>query len=195
MNGLVPLIVQIAMGIGLAACAGLRAFLPLFVVSVAVKLELVPVWERFEWLGSWPTLIVFGVAVVTELLSDKIPLVDNVLDVVQGVVKPAAGALLAVAVLTELSPLEATVLGIMAGASTAGAVHVAKAKVRLFSSTATAGFGNPVLSVGEDVAALGGSVAALAFPFFLAGIVIATLILLYLAIRRFRLRAARLERS
>ena len=45
------LIVQIAMGVGLAACAGLRAFLPLLVVGVAGKFELVPLSESFEWLA------------------------------------------------------------------------------------------------------------------------------------------------
>jgi uncharacterized membrane protein len=195
MDQIAPLVWQVAMGVGLAACAGLRAFLPLLIVSIAGKLELVPLADRFEWLGTWPAIIVFGVAVVAELLADKIPLVDNVLDLIQGVVKPTAGALLAVCVISELSPLEATVLGIIAGASTAGAVHVAKAKVRLFSSTTTAGLGNPILSVGEDAAALGGSVVALAFPFLLAGAVVAGLILLYLGIRKFRMRAARLNRS
>lgn len=185
------LTLQIAMGIGLAACAGLRAFLPPFVVSLAGKMEWVPLADRFDWLASWPAVTVFGVAVAAEFLADKIPVVDHTLDLLEGWLKPIAGALLAVVVLTEMSPLEATVLGIMAGASTAGAVHVAKAKLRLVSSALTAGLGNPVLSLGEDAVALTGSILSLVFPLLLAGVVIVSTMLVYVVFWRSRVRAAR----
>jgi len=191
MEVLGALTLQIAMGVGLAACAGLRAFLPLFVVSLAGKLEWVPLADRFEWLASWPAVTVFGAAVVAELLADKIPLVDHVLDALEGWLKPIAGALLAVVVLTEMAPLEATVLGVMAGASTAGAVHVAKAKLRLASSALTAGIGNPFLSLGEDVVALVGSILSIAFPLLIAGVVVVFMLLFYLVFRRYLARAAR----
>lgn len=193
MEGSATLAFQIATGIALAACAGLRAFLPLFLVAVASKLGWVPVSGPFQWLSTWPAVLVFGVAVVTEVLADKVPLLDNLLDIAQSVVKPAAGALLAMSVLTDLDPMRSTVLGIISGGGTAGVVHLAKAKVRLFSSTTTAGLGNPFLSVGEDLLSFGGTVIALVVPFLLLAIVAAGLLLLALAIRRFRLRAARLR--
>ena len=176
---------QVAMGIGLAACAGLRAFLPLLVVSVAGKLGWVPLSDRFEWLATWPAVVVFGVAVVAELLSDKIPLIDNLLDTLQVWVKPIAGALLAIAVLTELEPLPATALGIMAGASSAGLVHVVKAKVRLLSSALTTGLGNPILSVIEDAVALVGSVLSIVVPFLIVALVALALLGVVFAVRRF----------
>jgi uncharacterized membrane protein len=193
MEDLGPLALQIAMGIGLAACAGLRAFLPLFVVSVAAKAGYLPLAERFDWMGTWPALIIFGVAVAVELLADKIPIVDNALDVVQGIVKPAAGAMLAVAVLTELEPLHAVVLGIIAGGSAAGLVQLVKAKVRLVSSTLTAGLGNPFLSLIEDLIAILGSIVAVIVPFVLLTIAAVFLVFFFLAIRRFRRRADRLR--
>ena len=185
---------QLAMGIALAACAGLRAFLPLFVVGVAGKLGWVQLGASFEWLASWPALVVLGVAVVTEVLSDKIPLVDHLLDLVGGFIKPAAGAMLAASVLTQLTPLQSAVVGIVAGGSSAGVVHLAKAKVRLFSSITTAGLGNPFLSFGEDIASLVGSVIAILVPVLLLLMLLATLVVLFILRRRFRLRAARLGR-
>jgi uncharacterized membrane protein len=182
---------QVAMGIGLAACAGLRAFLPLLVVSVAGKLGWVPLSDRFEWLASWPAIVVFGVAVVTELLSDKIPLIDNLLDTVQVWVKPIAGALLAVAVLTELEPLPATALGIMAGASSAGIVHIVKAKVRLLSSALTTGLGNPILSVIEDAVALVGSILSVVVPFLIVALLALAIVGVVFAVRRFTPRTTR----
>ena len=80
-------LIHLSMGIGLAACAGLRAFLPLFVVALAGKLEFLTLSDSFSWLAGWPALIVFGAAVVAEVLSDKFPIVDNLLDSVQIFVK------------------------------------------------------------------------------------------------------------
>ena len=157
-------LIHVSMGIGLAACAGLRAFLPLFVVALAGRLELVTLSDSFAWLASWPALIVFGAAVVVEVLSDKFPIVDNFLDSVQVFVKPIAGALVAATVVEAWAPLYVTVVAIIGGGSAAGLVHVAKAKVRLVSSATTAGLGNPVLSVSEDVGALAGSVVSLVVP-------------------------------
>jgi hypothetical protein len=126
------LALQVATGIGLAACAGLRAFLPLLVVGAAGRAGVVTLGASYEWLASWPALTVFGVAVVTEVLADKIPVVDHVLDLIGGVVKPAAGALLAASVLTDLTPLQSAVAGIVIGGGSAGIVHLIKAKLRLF---------------------------------------------------------------
>ena len=186
-----PVAFQVAMGIGLAASAGLRAFLPLLVISIAGKVGWVPLADRFEWLATWPAVIVFGVAVVMELLADKIPLIDNLLDTLQVWIKPVVGALLAVAVLTELEPLPATVLGIMAGASSAGIVHIVKAKARLLSSALTAGIGNPILSLIEDAVALIGSILSVIVPFLIVVVVALAIIGIYVAVRRFALPAAR----
>lgn len=157
-------LIHASMGIGLAACAGLRAFLPLFVVALAGRLEFVTLSDSFAWLASWPALIVFGAAVVAEVLSDKLPIVDNLLDSVQVFVKPIAGGLLAATVVEDWAPLYVTVVAVIGGGSAAGLVHVAKAKVRLISSATTVGFGNPVLSVAEDAGALAGSVGSIVLP-------------------------------
>lgn len=187
-------VVEVAMGIGLAACAGLRAFLPLLVVGVAGRVGVVTLSEPFAWLASWPALVVFGVAVVTEILSDKIPVVDHVLDVIGGVVKPVAGTVLAASVLSDFTPLQSAVIGIVLGGGSAGLVHLTKAKLRLFSSVTTAGLGNPLLSLGEDVASLVGSMIAIAFPLILLVLVASSIVFLAMARRSLRLRAERLDR-
>jgi len=188
-----PIVAQVAAGIGLAACAGLRAFLPLLVVGACGRAGWLGLSGPFEWLATWPALVIFGVAVVVEILADKIPVVDHLLDVVQGVVKPAAGAALVVAVVTDLTPLQATVLGILGGGGTAAVVHVAKAKVRLLSSALTSGLGNPILSLMEDVVTGLGSVVAIVAPLLVILFFLSALFLLFLLLRRFHLRSARFE--
>jgi hypothetical protein len=51
---------QVAAGIGLAACAGLRAFLPLFLVSAAARMGWAEPAAPFQWLSTWPALITLG---------------------------------------------------------------------------------------------------------------------------------------
>ena len=187
------LALEIAMGICLAACAGLRAFLPLFVVGVAGRMDWIPLSQNFGWLSSAPALVILGVAVATELIGDKIPIVDHFLDLLQTFVRPAAGAVLAASVLTDLKPLQAALLGLLVGGSTAGLVHLTKAKLRILSTAATFGLGNPVLSVGEDVATIFGSVAALVIPFVMIALIVLGMILIILAMRRFSVRASHFQ--
>jgi uncharacterized membrane protein len=184
------LALEVAMGISLAACAGLRTFLPLFVVGVAGRLEWLPLSHSFEWLSSWPALVIFGVAVVTEFLADKIPIVDHLLDLLQVVVKPAAGTVLVAALLTDLSPLQTTVLAILSGGTTSMVMHLTKAKLRLLSTATTAGFGNPVLSFAEDALSLVGSLLAIVVPFVALLVLALGLVVVILGVRRFTRRAA-----
>jgi len=180
------LLLQVAMGISLAACAGLRAFLPLLIVGAAGRADLLPLTRSFEWLESWPALTVFGVAVLAEFLADKFPVVDHLLDAAQTFVKPVAGTILMASVLTELTPLQATVLGLVAGGTSAGAVHLGKAKLRLASSVATAGTGNPVVSFIEDVAAVIGTLASLVVPLLMIFVLVLAVLAGWWAYRQWR---------
>jgi hypothetical protein len=182
-------VAQVASGIGLAACAGLRAFLPLLVVGLAGRAEWIPLTGKFEWLASTPALVVFGVAVLVEILADKVPVVDHFLDSIQAFVKPIAGAVLAASVLAELTPLQASVVGLVTGGTVAGTIHLTKANLRLVSSATTAGLANPVLSVIEDVGAFLGSVLALVVPVLVVLLLVGALTGVWVFIRRGRRRA------
>jgi hypothetical protein len=183
-------LVHVTMGIGLAACAGLRAFLPLFVVGLAGRLDLVTLSDSFTWLSDWPALVVFGAAVVVEVLGDKFPIVDHFLDTAQTFVKPIAGALVMATVIDDWAPLYVAIFSIVVGGSTAGLVHLTKAKLRLASSVTTAGLGNPVLSATEDVGALAGTVGSIAIPPVMVLFMIVAVVLAWVALRRLRRRPA-----
>ena len=45
---------QVTMGVSLAACAGLRAFLPLLAVGVAGRMDWIPLTSYFDWLVTSP---------------------------------------------------------------------------------------------------------------------------------------------
>src|SRR5258708_4552810 len=95
---------QLAMGFALAATGGLRAFLPLFVAGLLARHGYVDLGPSFEWMQGTPALVVFGSAVVFEILADKIPAVDHPLAAAGVVVKPVAGTPLAAPPFTPLDP-------------------------------------------------------------------------------------------
>lgn len=167
-GGWLALAVQVTAGVCLAACCGLRAFLPPFVLGIAVRFGLaeallgrpLSLGDGFEWLAGTPALVIFGTAVAAEFLADKIPAVDHFLDVVQTFVRPLAGALVVAASMKGVDPLAATVVGLLAGGSAALGVHAAKANLRLASNLGTGGLAAPVLSLAEDALALLGSALA-----------------------------------
>ena len=146
----------ILLGVGLAASSGLRAFLPLLLLSVAAhfgvwNIELSP---AFAWLGSPLALGALAIATVVEIAGDKIPLVDHFLDTTGTVMRPLAATLAAAAVMKTNDPATAALLGLVVAAPLALGVHGAKAATRGVSSATTLGVANPVISLLEDIAAL-----------------------------------------
>lgn len=152
---LTEVVPSLAMAIGLAACAGLRAWLPLFLAGALARLGVIDVGESFRFVASDRALILFGVATLIEIAADKIPAIDHTLDALSTVLRPAAGSLLAAAVISHVTdPLTASVLGIAVGAPSALVPHAAKATVRAVSTALTGGLGSPFVSLLEDIAAL-----------------------------------------
>src|SRR5678815_433571 len=145
------LAIAAALGIGLAACAGLRAWLPLLMAGVAARLGWLELGHSFAFLSTNKALIIFGLASVVEIAADKVPALDHALDVISTVLRPAAGSLLAASVMWPIQdPLVAVCVGIAVGAPTALVPHAAKSLTRAASTTFTAGLANPLISLAED---------------------------------------------
>lgn len=160
--------IQVLVGVGLAAAAGLRAFLPALVVGIMARMDLIALRGDMDWLASTPALVIFGTAVLAEVLADKVPLLDHALDLMGMVVKPAAGALVLAAPLVDLGPLATILLALTLGGTVAGSVHLTKSALRLASTGTTGGMGNPLLSVAEDGLSLSGTLLAVLAPVMLA---------------------------
>lgn len=145
--------VAIALGVALAAAAGLRVFIPLLLASVAAHFGRFELSPAFEWLATWPALIAFSVAAVVEIGAYYLPGVDHALDVITGPLALAAGVLLVVAPLGDLSPMWRWSIAVVAGAGAAGITQAASTLLRVKSATLTGGVGNPLVASAE----LGGS--------------------------------------
>ncbi len=163
-------------GLGLAGAAGLNAYVPLLVVGLLARGGVIELPSSTQSLTSTPVLVALALLLAVEVLADKIPGVDSVNDVVQTVIRPLAGAVLfagSLGLIGEVPPW----VGIVAGVTTAGGVHLTKAAVRPAVNVSTGGLGGPVVSVLEDVVSLVASVLAVLAPFVLAGVVLVAALL------------------
>lgn len=184
------LALHVMMGLSLAACTGLRAFLPLLIVGGVARAGHLTLSPDFRFLASDASLLVFAVATVVEMAGDKIPAVDHALDALGTFVKPLAATAVFVSVNSELKPLHAVVLGLLSGGGTAALFHLKKASVRLVSSVGTFGLGNPVLSMAEDLACGAGAVMSVMVP-----ILAFVMVLLVVAMGAWALRHLRASSS
>ena len=114
---------------GLAASAGLNAYVPLLLVALVARFN----------------------------------------DVIQTFVRPAAGAVLFAARVTDIHP----VVAIVAGLLVAGGVHLVKsAAVRPAVSVTTGGVGNVPVSIAEDILATILSILAIVIPVAVAALIV-----------------------
>jgi hypothetical protein len=164
---------------GLSGAAGLNAWIPLFVTALLGRTGAIDLAAPYDGLESTPVLILLGVAFAADFVGDKVPLVDHVLHAAGTVVAPVAGALVfagSTSVASDLPP----VVGLLAGALVSGSLHAGRASVRPVSTATTAGAGNPLLSLGEDLGA--GILTALA----ILAPVVAVVVLVALGLGLFR---------
>ena len=155
---------SIAIGLGLAAAAGLRVFVPLLVLGVAARVEVLPLVHGFEWLASNVGLGGLAAATVLEIAAFYIPWVDNLLDFAAAPLAIVAGTVATAAVTQDLPPALHWTIAIVGGGGTAGVVQSVTSVARLKSSVLTAGFGNFLLSTLELVGSLITAIVAIVAP-------------------------------
>lgn len=172
-------IVSACLGVGLAACCGFRVFVPMLVAGLATKLHIIGTMSGFEWISSWPALMLLGVATIVELGAYYVPWLDNALDTIAGPAAIVAGTVLSTSFLQIDSPVIDWGMGLMLGGGSAGLIQAGTSLLRLGSTATTGGLGNPVVSTAENAASFGFSILAVLLP--LVCIVIIGIILIYVA--------------
>ena len=148
----------IGVALGLAALAGVNLYLTVFATGLAIHfhwIALSPEYQSLEVLANPWIISIAGVLYLLEFLADKVPWLDSVWDAVHTVIRPIGGALLAIQLLGHPSPAYTVIVALLAGGTTL-LTHTAKAATRLTANTSPEPFSNIGLSLGEDVAVLGG---------------------------------------
>ncbi len=154
---------QILGGFGLSAASGLNAYIPLLIVGFLGRLNYIQLSSPFDALTNEWVLGTLVVLEAIELFVDKIPGLDHLNDLIQTIIRPTAGAVLFAAdaqVISNLHPTVAVILGLL----TAFSVHATKATVRPAVTVGTAGCGNWLVSLLEDIASIILTITALVAP-------------------------------
>ncbi len=181
-------LIAVSVGLGLAAAAGMRVFLPLFVLGLAGSSGVVPLAPGWEWVASSAALIGLGTAMALEIAAYYVPWVDQALDVVATPAAVIAGMIATASVLIDVPPLLKWAVVIVGGGGVAGLTQGMSVLTRLKSTTLTGGMANPVVSTGEWVGALVVAAMAVLLPFI--GLALSALLLVYLVRRARRIRRA-----
>jgi hypothetical protein len=195
---------EVLTGAGLAAAAGLNAYIPLLVLGLlSAHTDLVHLPAGWAWLENGWVQLILVVLLLVEIVADKIPAVDSVNDVIQTVVRPAAGGIVfgsgavsETATVTDPASFFTSNqwVPIVAGVLLALVVHGAKAFSRPVANTVTAGVAAPVLSGAEDVTSVALSFVAILVPILVVLILVLMIVAAVLLIRR-RIRVRRARRA
>jgi hypothetical protein len=161
---------------GLSSAAGLNAYLPLLLVALLARFtDLVKLSPPWDVLTSWWVIGTLVVLLIIETLVDKVPAADTVNDIINTIVRPAAGAVLFAAnsgIVGEVHP----VLALICGLVIAGGVHAAKATARPVVTATTAGTGNWLVSTLEDVVSLVTTILSIVVPLAIAALVVGVVV-------------------
>jgi hypothetical protein len=158
---------------GLAASAGLNAYIPLLIVALLGRFT---TWftlnSPWDALTSWWVIGALVILTLVEFFADKAPAVNHVNDAIQTFVRPAAGAILFAASAGAVSDIH-PIVAMIAGLLVAGGVHTVKAAaVRPAVTATTGGVANIPVSIAEDVVAFFLSLAAIVLPIVIAAVII-----------------------
>jgi len=167
-------VLEVLTGSGLAASAGLNAYIPLLLMGLLSRYtDLVELPSGWQWLGNGWVVLILAVLLAVEVVADKVPVVDHVNDVVQTVVRPTAGGLAFGAgagsetvTVSDPDTFFSTHqwVPVVVGVLIALGVHLLKAAARPVINATTAGVGAPVASTAEDATSVVMSVVALLLP-------------------------------
>lgn len=172
------LIVSFLAGVGLAIPCGLNAYLPLLLLSGLARVHhTTTVNSPFDFLATWPAVIILALLVGVEVSLSKLPSITRLHNTFNLIVQPLAGGI-AFAAVTNPDKMP-QVLGFVIGVALAAAMHLVQNDLHpaLVASSKTWQMFEPVISLLQDgiafmlalltlfVPVVGGSLAILALVF------------------------------
>lgn len=178
----------VAAGLGLSAAAGFRVFVPLFIMSVCQRFGIaidVPLAEDFEWLSSWPAMVMFGVATLAEVGAYYVPWVDNLLDTIATPAAIVSGTLISASVMPAMPDAVQWAGALLVGGGSAGIVQGGTVLLRAGSTATSGGLANPAVSTGEAGGAVATSILAMLIPLILAVILLIAFVFIGIRLIKF----------
>lgn len=183
-------------GTGLSAAAGLNAYIPFLILALTARFtDVLNLPTQYAWIESDWAIGAGAVLLLSEMVLDKIAIVDHINDAFGTFIRPATGGLIfaATQAADDLETGSSFMqdnpwIAVVGGVVVAGVVHTGKAATRPLINGATFGLGAPVASAAEDTASVGLSLVAIFLPFLVIFALIGLLWILFAVWRRGRKR-------
>ncbi len=157
-------VIKLLAGAGLAIPCGLNPYLPLLVVAIAGVGGKTTLYGPFDFLGSWPVVIILALLVGIDIFADKFPQVEKLYLNLNYVIRPIAGAI-AFSAIVPPSQIP-TALSLVLGLILAEGTYLLKNGWRpaMLARSKVAVVLEPLISMGEDVLAAGLALLTLVAP-------------------------------
>jgi hypothetical protein len=165
--------------LGFSLAAGVNLYATVAILGLAAKYGWVALPEQFQAFNNDYIIIAAIVMYLIEFFADKIPYFDSLWDAIHTAIRPVGGAVIAVTTLGHASPGMQAMAALLGGTIAAGS-HLTKTSTRAAANTSPEPFSNWILSLGEDVFAIGLGYTALTHP--VLALVIAIVVLTLIAI-------------
>ena len=153
----------IALTMGSAWASGINLYATVLVLGLMAANDVMPLPPGLQMLAHPWVIGAAGCMYVVEFFADKVPGVDTVWDTLHTLIRIPAGAILAAAAAGQTDPVLTIAAGLAGGTVSAGS-HALKAGTRAMVNVSPEPVSNWALSLGEDVAVIGGIWAALNYP-------------------------------
>jgi hypothetical protein len=157
----------LTLALGSAWTSGINLYATVSVLGLLQKFSAVKLPGGLDVLDNWWIIGIAGGLYIIEFVADKVPYVDSVWDVVHTFIRVPAGAAVAYAATNQM---DATVMIIatLLGGGLAFSSHGTKAALRATANLSPEPVSNWVLSIVEDIVAIGGAIAAVVAPVLIA---------------------------
>jgi Domain of unknown function (DUF4126) len=173
------LIATLGRTLGFSLAAGVNLYATVAILGLAARYGWVVLPDQFQAFNNDYIIIAALAMYVIEFFADKIPYFDSLWDAVHTAIRPIGGAVIAVTTLGDASPGMKTLAALLGGAVAASS-HLTKTSTRAAANTSPEPFSNWILSLGEDVFAVGLGYTALKYP--VAALVIVLVVLALIAV-------------
>ena len=173
----------LGLALGTAFAAGLNVYATVSILGASQYFHFFSLPAGLGILGH--PVVIFGAAVLffIEFFADKVPYVDTLWDSIHTLVRPAVGAALSFGIFSDM-PEAWKVVAALVGGTVALTSHGAKAVTRTAANASPEPFSNWILSVLEDVVAVGLTTLAMSHPVIAGAIAIVLFVIAVLVIRR-----------
>lgn len=153
----------IALSMGAAWASGINLYATVFVLGILGATDNIVLPQNLEILSDPVVLWASGFMYCAEFFADKTPGVDSGWDAIHTFIRIPAGVMIAAGAVGDVNPALALAAGILGGGLATG-THLTKSGSRLLINASPEPFSNWTASVLEDLAVIGGILAALHNP-------------------------------